>query len=69
MVLQIQILAWERHKNVAELNRLMESQTSYVSHHILEGGSIRVTTATYNLLLYYVQMHQKQNKIMCGRRI
>jgi len=26
MTLKIQVQAWDRHKNVAELNRLMESQ-------------------------------------------
>ena len=34
MLLEIQILAWDRHKNMAELNQLLESQTSQFNNWI-----------------------------------
>jgi hypothetical protein len=30
MTLEIKVLAWDRHTNVAELNQLMESQPSLI---------------------------------------
>jgi hypothetical protein len=36
-MLEIQILAWDRHKNVVELNWLMESQSSSLDNWISYG--------------------------------
>lgn len=38
--LEIQFLAWDSHTNVAELNRLLESQTSPMELHTNENSTI-----------------------------
>jgi hypothetical protein len=63
-MLEIQILAWDKHKNVAELNLLMGSQLFPLDNWIYNGNSHdKKQTCTESLLLQKTTQYHMDSTI------